>query len=282
MSVPKQKGDLRIMFWNVQDWDLRTGDPVRGRNRLARILSILRREKPDIALFAEVQDPAIKTALVRGLGNRHAVFETNDKNPRQLMAVFNAAAGRGVIATQRNEFAGDDMSGRAFPLVEIQTKSGALAVMAAHTKARSEPASMKKRQYQFGMIAAVAAEFNARSIPLVVMGDMNSMGNGSSVDGPREITIMNSIMASSGLTPLRKDRPHTWRGVDADSRYPDAELDHAFVTTSAAPLVRAVNDNGAQVRVGGWPELDTKRRQNNWVRRHSDHAYLVMDIKFPP
>jgi len=282
VSAPREKKDtLRILFWNVQDWDLRSGGPVRGQRRFDRILSILRREKPDIALFAEVQDPGLKNALVRGLGNRHSAFETNDKNPRQLLAVFNAAAGRSVIATQRNEFAGDDMSGRAFPLLEVQTKTGALAIMAAHTKARSNPESMKKRQYQLGQIAAVAAAFNARGVPLLVMGDMNSMGNGLTIDGPREITIMNSIMASSGLTALPKDRPHTWRGIDSDARYPDAELDHAFISASAAALVRPVNDNGAVVRVGGWPELDTKRRQNNWVRRHSDHAYLVMDIKLP-
>ena len=277
----KQKGDLRILFWNVQDWDLRSGDPVRGQRRFDRILSILRREKPDIALFAEVQDPGLKNALIKSLGHRHNAFETNDKNSRQLLAVFNNAAGHSVIATQRNEFAGDDMSGRAFPLVEVMTKNGSLAIMAAHTKARSEPASMKKRQHQLGQIAAVAAEFNARAVPLLVMGDMNSMGNGGKIDGPREITIMNSIMASSGLTALPKDRPYTWRGVDTDARYPDAALDHAFISAAAAARVRPVNDNGAMVRVGGWPELDTKRRQNNWVRRHSDHAYLVMDVKMP-
>lgn len=281
MSVPKQKGDLRILFWNIQNWNLNDNNPLRGASRFARILSVLRREKPDIALFAEVTDPALPSEILRHLGGRHTVFATNDKNSHQLMAIFRAAGTRGIHITQRNEFAGEDMTGRTFPLLEIHGQTSALAVMAAHTKARSEPASMKKRQYQFGLMASVAAEFNKRAVPLLVVGDMNTMGNGRDVNGPAEIAITKNILATGGLAPLPKDHSLTWRGVDSDAVYPDAELDHAFITAAAAPSVRPVNDNGARVRVGGWPEQATKTRQDNWVRRNSDHAYLVIDIKRP-
>lgn len=281
MSKSKQKGDIRILFWNIQNWNINDTNPLRGESRLSRILSVLRREKPDIALFAEVTDPAIPNEILRRLGGRHTVFATNDKNSHQLMAVFRAAGTKGISITQRNEFAGEDMKGRTFPLLEIHGQSSALAVMAAHTKARSDSLSMKKRQTQFGQMAGLAAEFNKRAVPLLVVGDMNTMGNGRDIDGPAEIAITKNILATGGLAPLPKDKTLTWRGIDSDAIYPDAELDHAFITAAAAVNVRPVNDNGARVRVGGWPEQATKTRQDNWVRRNSDHAYLVIDIKRP-
>ncbi len=274
MAVKKQKGDLRVLFWNVQDWLLRDGES-KAAARFSRVLSVLRREKPDIALFAEVSDPAIKTALLTHLKSGHVAFETNDKNPRHLVAIFRAAAGRSVSVEQRNEFSDDNLTGRTLPMLNIVDENGPMAILAAHTKSGSTPENLTKRQRQFGQIAKLASDLGAERIPLLVMGDMNTMGDGRKITGAREIEIVSSIIAQGGLTMLPKDRKATWHGVDADARYPDADLDHAFISRSAA--FRA-----ATVRVGGWPELPSKRQQDNWVRRHSDHAYIVADIKPVP
>jgi endonuclease/exonuclease/phosphatase family metal-dependent hydrolase len=274
MSPKKQKGDLRILFWNIKDWFLRDGES-KAAARLDRVLSVLRREKPDIALFAEVNDPAIKTALLTNLKSGHVAFETNDKNPPHLVAVFRAAAGRSVSVEQRNEILDGNPTGRSLPMLNIIDENGPLAILAAHTKSGIAPENLTKRQKQFQQIAKIATEFGAERIPLLVVGDMNTMGDGEKTSGAREIEIASEIMGQGGLIRLPKDRKATWHGVDADARFTDADLDHAFISRSAA--FRA-----ATVRVGGWPELPTTKRQDNWVRTHSDHAYIVVDIKPVP
>lgn len=270
LTVQKPKGHLRILFWNVQDWRYNDGSTTSAQ-RMMRILKVLKREKPDIALFAEVSDPSIKNALATSLRTPHIAFETADKNRMHLMAVFRAAAGNAVTIEQRNEFSDDTLTKRTYPLLRVATPAGGLAILAVHTKSGSKPEAMSQRQTQFGQIANLAVEVGAHGMPVLVMGDMNSMGNGADVDGRREIDIMGKIIAQGGLTILPKDKATTWRGIGKDAHYPDADLDHVFLTRSAA-------HRASTVRVGGWPHRPTPRGRDRWVREYSDHAYLVVDI----
>lgn len=274
--MKKQKGDLRLLFWNVQDWHLRNGETT-ARERFDRILAVLRREKPDIALFAEVTDPKVKTEIAMALPG-HTVFATTARSSHRLMAVFNHAATQSsVVIEQRDEFVTGPQAERSFPMVRIIGRDFNIAVLAAHTKSGSDPESLAQRQRTMGQVLTLHAALAQDNTPLVVMGDLNTMGNSATVDSAREIEIMRQMMAAEGLTLLPKDTAHTWHGVDHDARYPDCDLDHAIVTTNIAHRVRPTA-GGAAVRVGGWPDADTLRKRNGWVRRHSDHAYLVMDI----
>lgn len=270
MTAPpkKQKGDLRILFWNVQDW--RLSDPA----HFDRIMGVLRREKPDIALFAEVSDPTLKTRIVQSLKSAHVAFETTDKTPRHLMAVFNAAATGPATVEQRNEFSDDTLTVRTFPLLRLHGRHGPLAILAAHAKSGSTNENMTKRSRQFGQLARLGADLAAQDTPLLVMGDLNTMGNSGVVNSAREIAIMARIVEQGGLSILPKDKTTTWHGVGPDARFADCDLDHALA--SAAIATRA-----STVRVGGWPTLRSARGRDNWVRRYSDHAYLVVDIKPP-
>lgn len=271
----KQPGDLRILFWNIRDW----GHHSTTRH-FNRILATLRREKPDIALFAEIMNPTIKTQLAQRLPGPHIIFETTDKNPRRLLAVFNHAAGHNALIEQRNEFSNDKLTERTFPLLRVTSRDFNLAVLAVHTNSGSNPEDLGDRQRAVAKIASLHKTLQAQNTPLLVIGDMNTMGNGSSNFTPtRERTITANMLAAAGLSRLKKNRPHTWHGVGPDKIYPDTDLDHAFLTTASAQAARLVNTKGEQVRVSGWPDRKTGPQRDHWVRRYSDHAYLVVDIK---
>lgn len=276
--MKKKKGDLRILFWNIKDWSLKEGDFYKTpAPRFERILSVLRREKPDIALFAEVIDLDVKRQLAKTLPG-HSVFQTTGRNERALVAVFRQAAGRSCTIEQRNEFSNDKLTDRAFPLVRVTSRDFNLAVMGAHTKSGSTPQHMAQRQRSFGQMGMLNRELALENTPLIVMGDMNTMGNSADVDSAREIAIARDILANGGLTILPADKPHSWHGVGRDSKYADCALDHAFMSARAAMRARPINENGAKVRVSGWTDRPTPRTRDNWVLQNSDHAYIVMDI----
>ena len=275
-TTRKKKGDLRILFWNIRHWNIDSDDPT-AVGRFERILALLRREKPDVAVFAEVMDPVIKTRLSRALPG-HTVFESSDRDTHHLAAVFNHAAGHSVSLEQRNEFTSDALPDRAFPLVRIAGRDFNLAVLGVHSKSGSTPESMAMRQRTLGQIANLNAEMARDGTPLVAIGDMNTMGNSADVNSPREIAIMDELLADAGMTRLPNDKPHTWHGVGPDARYDDCTLDHALVSSGAAHRVRPTGPGGARVRVVGWPDKPAGPVRDNWVRDHSDHAALVLDI----
>jgi exonuclease III len=277
ITTPKRKGDLRILFWNVKDWSLQDGAPD-ARRRFDRILDVLRREKPDVALFAEILDPQIKEQLAQALPG-HGVFQTNGRNARELVAVFRQAAGRSVTVEQRNEFSNETLTDRTFPLVRVLSKDFNLAVLGLHTPSGSTPEGLARRQRLLGRIGQLNAELARDNIPLVALGDMNTMGNSGTVNSAREIAITTRMLAHRGLTLLAKDKPHTWHGVDYDARYADCSLDQAMISASALGLVRPVGaDPHIRVRVIGWPDEPEGEKRDNWVRELSDHAAIVLDI----
>lgn len=273
-NKPKQAGDLRVLFWNIRDWGTQTNS-----RHLTRILATLRRESPDIALFAEISTPAVKTALARHIPGPYTIFETADKNPRHLMAIFNHAAAHPITIEQRNEFSNLTLTERTFPLLRLAGRAFNCAVLAAHTHSGATPADLTQRQKIISKITALHKNLKAEKTPLLVLGDMNIMGNGSTLSATREREITASILGKHGMALLPKDSPVTWHGIDRDKIYPDADLDHAFLSLPALKQIRPVNDKGALVRVSGWPDWQSPPMRDRWVRRYSDHAYLVIDIK---
>ncbi|MBU0800456.1 MAG: endonuclease/exonuclease/phosphatase family protein [Alphaproteobacteria bacterium] len=282
----KQKGDLRILFWNIQDWSLRNGATA-AAERFDRVLSVLRREKPDVTILAEVIDPEIKNRLAEALPG-HTLFQTITRDSRELVAIFRHAADRSVTVEQRNEFSDDALNYRAFPLVRVLSRDFNLAVLGVHSKSGSTPESLARRLRTLAQIGNLQANLANKNVPLIALGDMNTMGEGAQgkIDGAQEIAMTARIMGKAGMTLLEHDKPHTWHGIERDAQYPDCRLDQALVSTTALSRLRPVsNDNSpttAHVRVMGWPHESPGLARDQWIRKNSDHAYLVVDVKPQP
>lgn len=290
----KQEHDLRLMFWNVRN----LGDDVHVTDeteRIKEIADIIQREDVDVACLAEVVGPDIKSKLNDVLPPGYTIFETASDNPHHLVTIFKNAANRSVMLTQRDEFKGKKALDRPYPLIEVSQNDKKVAILPMHAKAGTRKFDFKLRQFRLQDVSNLAATLNADDIPLIALGDMNTVGNGENIDPRDELKKAQYLLydptsedaykdwEAAKLILLDKDQPNTWKGIGKKKqRYGESDLDHVFISEDFKNAVGYVNDSGSQVRVGGWTDLTSEPDKEEWVRTRSDHGYLILDINMAP
>jgi hypothetical protein len=271
---------LTVIFWNVQDWGQRGDDPEE-KARFDRITSVIKKENPDIAVFAEAMDETLRVRMAQALPPGYAIHETTSINPRHIITIFKNAADYNVSITQRDEFKGPDGSRRPFPLIQLATMAEQIAFLPVHSPSGAKTENMARREMIMQNVFKLTKEIQGTGSEFLTLGDMNTMGGGS-VTMAEEISDLAQEARNAGLEMISKNYPYTWHGIDADAQYADADFDHVMTTPDLAKRIYPVNAQGDHVRVGGWPEAATSGARDQWVRDYSDHAYLKLKIALKP
>ena len=114
----------------------------------------------------------------------------------------------------------------------------------------------------------------------IVVGDMNTMGldyGGKNFDisSADEINQITSKFNRRGMKMLKKSHPDTFNNGSI-SKYEPSALDHVF----AAKHLRFadMDNNGAEILVGGWTQKNTEAEQDKWIAQYSDHAPIVLKL----
>lgn len=283
-AIPEKKhGDLRVLFWNVQDFGHYSKIPIDSQRR--RYLSaLITASKADIALIAEVHRDRVRRGLIRIIKDEvfqgHLVYRGQSK--KAIMALFNRKAGGFAEITEGNF--NDNVSswsGAIFPIIEIYKRGKRpLEIMGVHTKCGVTRAAYDIRAGILGKIAQYGRRVEGRKRSLIAVGDFNTMGYGGLINGAEEIRrSAHFLQSNGGMNKLDKNYDYTWLGIHHDAQFPVSDLDHVFCSSSIAESVRRFGNDESphQVHVGGWKNIP-HTEQEKWVERHSDHNFLIFDL----
>ena len=142
-------------------------------------------------------------------------------------------------------------------------------------------------------------ELALRAIPemqgnanLIVLGDLNTMGDGSGTTGAEEIQWLVNTAPNHNMRVLTKEFDETWhqwgRGPFTNRRrlrqqdLPNAlrsDLDHVIASNELqfSDLAQAPNDAPAQVFVSGWQQVQGQERID-YLWDISDHCALYVQV----
>jgi exonuclease III len=302
MSDPAEKSAyqppnrLRVMFWNVRDLGQKREEHDDDVKRVKEIANQIKSNQVDVASIAELVQPDMMYELQKMLPGY--VIQINSNNGGHTLAtIFKQAASRSIVVRQADRFRGPQGKGRAYTSVDIldHDTDTRVSLLSMHQKAGSSPRDMSIRERTLKDVAKMADNLRHHNVPLIIMGDMNTVGNSGRVDEAAEVKRMDSLLydpfdAANGMAyedwsagrmlRLTKDEPATWHGVGRDQKYGDCDLDHVYVSEELYSSIRDMDEHGNKVRVRGWTQLDTVEKQDDWVRDVSDHAPIYFDINF--
>lgn len=291
----KKEHDLRLVFWNVRNM----GDDEHVKDetdRVQAIADLIVNEDVDVACIAEVVGEDIKTKMNDVLPPGYTIHQTTSENFHGIMTIFKNAANRKTVIQQRNEFKGPKGKDRAYPLIEITQNDQKIAILPMHAKAGSRDFDFNLRQHRLQDVSNLAVSLHEKQVPLIALGDMNTVGKKEKVDAQSELRRAEYLLYdpatefayedwdAAKMILLPKDSPNSWKGIGKDSKFDESDMDHVFVSEWFADNIKEIDGNadGAKVKVGGWTEQASEEARKQWVKENSDHGYIMLDIDMSP
>lgn len=276
MSEPENT--LSVIFWNVQFWGARDS-PAAEIRRFDHVVDMIRDRDPDIACFSEVVDDTIQTRLARALPPGYTIHQTAVQKSTKILTLFKNATHRSLTITQCDQFKGLHQKGKPYPLIRILTARHDISILSIHTKSGIRPEDLVIRDEISDIACSVARAANADGSKVVIMGDMNTMGAGNISTSQEIQSLQQKFFDQAGLVSLTKTYPATWHGTHKDAIYPDADLDHVFVSQSLVNDIQPMNETGARLWVGGWTLEPQGAARDASVQAGSDHAPIQFKIR---
>ena len=93
------------------------------------------------------------------------------------------------------------------------------------------------------------------------------------IDAAEELARFDRRLARRGLRRPAKSHTATFSSGSTGS-FPDSDLDHVYLDENLDILP----EQGHQVRVGGWAELQTQAERDQWIAEVSDHAPIWLTL----
>lgn len=288
-----------VAFWNVENF---WGKKSRSRKVENRIRSLTKTsDPPDVIGFCEVKDKTLMRQLIMQNFEEYD-FAMSDtaiipKRGRGRKAQIEILVGwrRGIfdqaMYTQRIELTGGRTTIRPGALLNVRTDGDWYSLLFLHTKSGANTKSYGVRKKQFSQVFSLKRKLDSidpsgrgRKARLIVVGDLNTMGNGPKgsprkVSGAQEVRKLKSQAARNDMTMQFKEFENTF-----NQRHPrqlTSNLDH--VLTSKPVKLKTLGKTTAgkpfTVRVEGWNQLlGDKAKLHDFEDTLSDHSALYFEV----
>ena len=280
---------LKILTWNVEHFygggGSDTATRQKRRNRLKRIVELVKEEDPDVFGISEVSSGFVYQAMVEAFPNHTFNITTGQQSQQILIGV---RSGLGAFFTQKDEFKRNNIYLRPGALLTVHDNGVHIPILFVHLKSMTAPEGFGLRDAMYERIfslknalddAAQAMTGNDdESANFIVLGDYNTMGmkyyrNIGNISLNREIEVLEKRMRSRDMRMASKSHPNSyWPG--SSSSIDPSPLDHVFV----ADHMMLKQTAGKEVEVKGWAELNTDNERDEWAEKWSDHAPLVFTV----
>jgi len=261
-----------VASWNVEHFK---DDPT----RVARVVSFLKDQNPDVLALYEVEGKAVFAQLTQQMPGYQFHITEGPQTQEILVGV------RGTLSaffTQRLEFKAGNSLLRPGALLTVSVGGSAYPLLFLHTKSANTPLGLGIRDDMF----ARAVDFRAtldKAAPggkanYIFLGDLNTMGMKypfqKSIEAKLELQKLDADAAKRKLRRLAKSKPATWWNGPGSS-IPASDLDQVV----AADHLKFKKFAAAEVDVRGWASLDTDAKKKAWIKAHSDHSLLFFQIE---
>jgi endonuclease/exonuclease/phosphatase family metal-dependent hydrolase len=263
-----------LASWNVEHFK------ENPEERVGRVVAFLKKQNPDVFALYEVEGKDVFTELVKRMPSYQ--FHITE-GPQVQEILVGARAGLTAFFTQRVEFKAGNSLLRPGALLTITLDSTNYSALFLHTKSSSAPVGLGLRDDQFARALNFKkvldkAAGGAGKANFLFLGDLNTMGMDypfqKDISPDLELQKLDKDAAKAKMRRLKKNKPCTWWN-GASSKYKPGNLDHIVASDQLKFKLFA----GAEVDVRGWPALATPAEQTAWIKAHSDHGLLYLEVQ---
>jgi endonuclease/exonuclease/phosphatase family metal-dependent hydrolase len=264
-----------LVSWNVEHFK-------KDDARVARVISLLEKQDPDVFALYEVEGKEVFDALVAKLPS-YTFHITEGAQVQEILV--GVRGGLTAFFTQRLEFRSGVSSLRPGALLTVTVAGAHYAMLFLHTKSGSDPRGLGLRDDM--LVRACDFQKTLDEIPAakgranyLFLGDLNTMGMkyrhvpDRNIDHDDELKKLAAEAKRRRMRILSKDEAFTWSN-GSQSSTPPSNLDHVV----ASDHLRFRVFNGADVSVRGWPKETTPAKKDAWIAKHSDHALLFLEVQ---
>jgi len=264
-----------LLSWNVEHFK-------RDDARVGRVMAALQEQNPDVFALYEVEGKEVFGALTSAMPGYTFHITEGPQVQEILLGVRN---GLSAFFTQKLEFRSGASLMRPGALLTLTIARQHYTILFLHTASGNDPRGLGLRD---DMLVR-ACEFRktldrasgaSGSASYLFLGDLNTMGMRyrhvptRSIAPDDELAKLGMEAARSNMRILKKSAPHTWWNGSTSSMAP-SNLDHVV----AANHIPFRLFGGNEVEVRGWPALATPAERDRWIRDHSDHAMLYLEVE---
>lgn len=264
-----------LVSWNVEHFK-------NDDDRVGRVIDLLNAQNPDVFGLYEVEGKVVFNALVTRMPNYTFHITEGEAVQEILVGVRNTITS---FFTQKLDFKSGVSSLRPGALVTLTISGKHYPILFLHTKSGDDPRGLGLRD---DMLVR-ACEFRRtldkaggglNTANYMFLGDLNTMGMryrhvpNHNIAGADELIKLQAEAARFDMRVLTKDEPFTWSNGSTSS-LPTSNLDHIV----AADHLAFKKFNGADVTVRGWPKEPTIQAKDEWIKKHSDHGILVLEVQ---
>ena len=280
-----------VLSWNIEH--LRDKQP----ERIKAVVKTLTQENPDVLALYEVEGKYVYEELATKLPNYTFHITEGRQVQEILVGVKNKFS---AFFSQRIEFKSGNTSLRPGAFLTLRIDGANYSLMFLHLKSLTKPIGWGIRDDQFERLGKLKKKLDQKAgegqrANFIALGDFNTMGmnyRGSAYDIPASIELdkldkdlrRNSIR----MRRLTKTAPNTFSN-GSKSRYKPADLDHVVASdhltfktwANKAPITEKAHQPSStpsEVDVRGWVDESSVAKQDRWVAKYSDHAYLVFQV----
>jgi endonuclease/exonuclease/phosphatase family metal-dependent hydrolase len=280
-----------FLSWNVRHFK-------GSARRVDEVADLLDGLDPDIFGLIEFQGKKFVRSLIQDHLKDYDFGVTDSKLGLELLIGWRRGKFRQVIFTQRRSFQAGNINLRPGGLVTVRLGNQFYNLLFLHTDSGAAKVDYGNRWKVFRKVWKM--EKTLRKLPaqngqsnLIVIGDLNTMGNGASVTGRAEIRRLGKAAVRTRMRVLDKTHDLTWhkhsigpRGRDRDITVSDlpgilrSNLDHAIASNGLEFNQLGTTPDGkpAHIMVHGWNQLEGAERVR-FVTKISDHSALFGELK---
>ena len=292
-------GKFSVAFWNVENF---WGRSARA-SEVSKHLKTIRDdgEMPDVISLCEIKDKGKIRDVIKeefsdydfaltDTGGYHS--RERDKAEIEILVGWRQGLFNQAIFTQRVDLKAGAENVRPGALLNVRLRRTWYSLLFLHMKSKADPSSYRMRRAAIERLWRFKAALNRldrtrdrrKGSRLLVMGDLNTMGNGRRLKGHHEVANLKRDAKANGMVLMTKEHDLTFGQGPARDRL-ESNLDHVLTSRLQLRSLGYRENRGAggreryRVAVRGWNQLKGDRLAlRRFEKNLSDHSTLYVEV----
>ena len=270
------------MGFSFLSWNIRKFKASPGRTK--KVADLIKKYNPDVFGMLEFSDKDVARKLAFDYFKEYDFGITESKGAMEILVGHRRTKFDQVIFTQRREFNAGSIHLRPGAILSVRQKRQTSFdnILFLHTDSGTQDKDYNNRQTMFKKIWGLNNGLKSLAIQkgksrLVVTGDLNTMGKGTTISADKEINKLTNDAANNGMKLLDKSHDNTWSSFGNKK----SDLDHVIISQDVKiQQWYFSNDPNTTfpVIVDGWVDLNDNARKD-FVKNISDHSLLYGEIQ---
>ncbi len=265
-----------FLSWNIRHFKA-------SPSRTKKVVNLIKKYNPDVFGILEFSDKSVARKLSSEHFKDYDFGITESQGAMEILVGYKRSKFVQAIYTQRREFNAGSKHLRPGAILSVRQKGQKAFdnILFLHTDSGIKDKDYNNRKTMFKKIWKLNGVLKNQPTQggksrLLVAGDLNTMGKGSTISGRDEINKLGTDAQNNGMELLEKSHPDTW----SSSGNKRSDLDHVLTSKDlrmqqwyfASDLTKTF-----PVIVDGWVDLNDSARKD-FVKNISDHSLLYGEI----